>query len=111
MAWHWRKVASHHHLRRDAEEEVIIPPPHLQQEWGLIQDSLLQLTGVHHGASIALDDDVAIFDAASANQEKDPQRSHTFMAQVGLLWAQQQQFNKIILRQSTNGKPVVCGSQ
>lgn len=104
-------VASHHHLRRDAKEEIIIPPPHLQQEWGLIQDCLLQLTGVHQGAPIDFDNDVAIFDAASDNQEKDPQHAHIFRAQVGLTWAQQQQFSKIILRKNTNGKPVACGSQ
>lgn len=35
---------SQNHLRRDAEQDVIIPPPHLQQQRGLRQDSLLQLT-------------------------------------------------------------------
>lgn len=66
----WGEVASpsQDHLRRDVKQQVVIPPPYLQQQWGLGQHRLLQLTRVCQRAPVDLDDDVAILDAPSAKR-------------------------------------------
>ena len=58
---------SQDHLGRDAEEQVVVAPPYLQQQRGLGQHGLLQLTRVGQGPPVDLDDDVAILDTSSAN--------------------------------------------
>lgn len=65
-AWSQRVGLLHDDVRFDVEQKVVVVPADLQQEGRLFLQRPLQVSGAHQRPAVQFDDDVAVFDASSA---------------------------------------------